>query len=162
MRLHPGLRLLILLDLFGSKPYEIRSAVSQSTFESSDSVRHARALRYAQTVSFEEPLPLQLGKQLPRVTVAYETYGTLNAARSNAVLICHAISGDSHVAKHDDQDDAGWWDLMVGPGKPIDTNQFFVICPNLLGGCRGTTGPCSINPDTGKPYGRDFPTITIA
>lgn len=135
--------------------------MSQSTFESSDSVRHARPLRYGQSVTFEEPLPLQLGKQLPQVTVAYETYGTLNAERSNAVLICHAISGDSHVAKHNAEDDEGWWDLMIGPGKPIDTNQFFVVCPNLLGGCRGTTGPSSINPATGKPYGRDFPTITL-
>jgi homoserine O-acetyltransferase/O-succinyltransferase len=136
--------------------------VSQSIFESSDSVRHARPLQFAQSVTFEEPLALQLGNQLPRVKVAYETYGTLNAAKSNTVLICHAISGDSHVAQHDEQDDPGWWNLVVGPGKPIDTNQLFVICPNLLGGCRGSTGPSSINPGTGKPYGRDFPTITIA
>ena len=79
----------------------------------------------------------------------------------NAVLICHAISGDSHVARHNDEDDPGWWDIVVGPGKPIDTDRFFVICPNLLGGCRGTTGPGSVNPATGKPYGRDFPTITV-
>ncbi len=136
--------------------------MSQSIFESSDSVRHARPLRFAKTVSFKEPLSLQLGKQLPCVTVAYESYGTLNEARSNAVLVCHAISGDSHVAAHNEEDDPGWWDLMVGPGKPIDTNLFFVICPNLLGGCRGTTGPSSTNPATGKPYGRDFPTITLA
>ena len=95
------------------------------------------------------------------MTVAYETYGQLNAARDNAILVCHAISGDSHVARHDEEDDPGWWDIMVGPGKPIDTDRFFVICPNLLGGCRGTTGPGSVNPATGKPYGRDFPTITV-
>ena len=97
------------------------------------------------------------GGNLPGVTVAYETYGQLNAARDNAMLICHAISGDSHVARHNDEDDPGWWDIVVGPGKPVDTNRLFVICPNLLGGCRGTTGPGSINPATGKPYGRDFP-----
>jgi homoserine O-acetyltransferase/O-succinyltransferase len=133
-----------------------------SSFESSDSARHARPLRFAQSVTFDQPLDLQLGSHLPSVTVAYETYGQLNAARDNAVLVCHAISGDSHVARHDESDDPGWWDVVVGPGKPVDTNRFFVICPNLLGGCRGSTGPGSTNPVTGKPYGRDFPTITVA
>ncbi|HEY5915033.1 MAG TPA: homoserine O-acetyltransferase [Verrucomicrobiae bacterium] len=135
--------------------------MSKTVYESSDTVRHARPLRFARSVTFDTPLTLQLGKELPSVTVAYETYGTLNPERSNAVLICHAISGDSHVARHNDDDDPGWWDLVVGPGRAIDTNQFFVICPNLLGGCRGTTGPSSVNPATGKPYGRDFPTITL-
>ena len=129
--------------------------------DSSDSVRHAKPLRYAQTFTLEDPFRLELGGELPSVTVCYETYGTLNAAGDNAVLICHAISGDSHVAKHNDDDDPGWWDIVVGSGKPIDTEKYFVICPNLLGGCRGTTGPNSINPATGRPYGRDFPTITI-
>ena len=133
------------------------AAVSQNPFESSDSVRSARPLRHAQSVTLDQPLELELGGQLAGVTVAYETYGQLNAARDNAVLVCHAISGDSHVARHDEQDDPGWWDIVVGPGKPIDTDRYFVICPNLLGGCRGTTGPGSINPATGKPYGRDFP-----
>ena len=118
-------------------------------------------MKHAQTVTFDTPLKLELGDELPSVTVVYETYGQLNAAKDNAVLICHAISGDSHVAKHNDADDPGWWDIVVGPGKPIDTNRYFVICPNLLGGCRGTTGPGSINPATGKPYGRDFPTVTV-
>jgi homoserine O-acetyltransferase len=104
---------------------------------------------------------LEGGAVLRDVTIAYETWGTLTPARDNAVLVLHALSGDSHVARHDESDEAGWWDLIVGPGKPIDTERFFVICPNLLGGCRGTTGPCSINPASGKPYGRDFPTITI-
>ena len=104
---------------------------------------------------------LELGGRLADVTVAYETYGQLNAARDNAVLVCHAISGDSHVARHDEQDDPGWWDIAVGPGKAIDTDRYFVICPNMLGGCRGTTGPNSVNPATGKPYGRDFPTVTV-
>jgi homoserine O-acetyltransferase/O-succinyltransferase len=135
--------------------------VSQSLLESSDSLRHARPLRYAQYITFDRPLDLELGGQLASLTVAYETHGQLNAAKSNAILICHALSGDSHVAKHDEQDDPGWWDIMVGPGKPVDTGRFFVICPNLLGGCRGTTGPGSTNPATGKPYGRDFPTVTV-
>jgi homoserine O-acetyltransferase len=137
------------------------AAVSQNPFESSDSVRSAKPLRYAQSVKLDQPLALELGGQLAGVTVAYETYGQLNAARDNAVLVCHAISGDSHVARHDEQDDPGWWDIAVGPGKAIDTNRYFVICPNLLGSCRGTTGPGSHNPATGKPYGRDFPTITV-
>jgi homoserine O-acetyltransferase len=136
--------------------------VSTTSFASSDSVRHAEPLRYAQSARLDQPLDLELGGRLEVVTVAYETYGTLNAARDNAILICHAISGDSHVARHNEQDDAGWWDIVVGPGKAIDTNRFFVICPNLLGGCRGTTGPCSIDPATGNPYGRDFPTVTVA
>jgi homoserine O-acetyltransferase len=128
----------------------------------SDSVRTANPLRYAQTATFDGPVALELGGELPSVTIAYETYGTLSPAKDNAVLVCHAISGDSHVARHNDTDDPGWWDIAVGPGKPIDTDRYFVICPNLLGGCRGSTGPSSINPETGKPYGRDFPTVTIA
>src|SRR5512141_2599680 len=130
-------------------------------FQSTDSVRSSRPLKYARYVRFDEPLQLDLGAEIHEVTVAYETYGTLNQAKDNAILICHALSGDSHVARHDPEDDPGWWDIMVGPGKPVDTNQLFVICPNLLGGCRGTTGPLSLNPATGKPYGRDFPTIAI-
>ncbi len=136
--------------------------MSTSGFESSDSARHAKLLHYAQHLVLPGPLELENGGCLPGVTVACETYGELNAARDNAILVCHALSGDSHVAKHDEQDDPGWWDLVVGPGKVIDTNRFFVICPNLLGGCRGTTGPGSINPATGKPYGRDFPVVTVA
>jgi homoserine O-acetyltransferase len=135
--------------------------MGEGFFESSDSVRRAKPLRYVQTAAFDGALKLELGGELPSVTVAYETYGQLNAARDNAVLVCHAISGDSHVAQHDAEDDPGWWDVVVGPGKPIDTDHLFVICPNLLGGCRGSTGPGSLNPATGEPYGRDFPTITI-
>ena len=135
--------------------------MSQNLFESSDAARHAKPLRYAKLANLDQPLQLELGGQLAGVNVAYETYGELNAARDNAILLCHAISGDSHVARHDEQDDPGWWDIAVGPGKAIDTSRFFVICPNLLGGCRGTTGPGSVNPATGKPYGRDFPTITV-
>ena len=135
--------------------------MSENVFDSSDTVRHARALQHAQSVTLNAPLELESGGHLDSVTVAYETYGRLNPARVNAILLCHAISGDSHVAKHDAADDPGWWDIVVGPGKPIDTNRFFVVCPNLLGGCRGTTGPASINAATGKPYGSDFPIITI-
>lgn len=130
-------------------------------FESSDSVRNARPLQYLQTAVFKEPLKLENGETLPEITVAYETYGTLNEQRTNAILLCHAISGDSHVASHDSEDDPGWWEIAVGPGKAIDTDRYFVICPNILGGCRGTTGPDSINPVTNRPYGAEFPMITI-
>jgi homoserine O-acetyltransferase len=110
------------------------------------------------------PLELECGETLAPIDVAYETYGKLNEAGDNSVLICHALSGDAHVAGYHSPDDAkpGWWDIMVGPGKGIDTNRYFVICSNFLGGCRGTTGPSSTNPVTGKPYGLDFPIITIA
>ena len=135
--------------------------MAKDIFESSDTVRTAQPLRYAQSVTLAGPLGLESGGTLPNVTVAFETYGRLDETGGNAVLICHAISGDSHVARHDEKDEPGWWDILVGSGKPVDTNRFFVICPNLLGGCRGTTGPGSLNPATGKPYGADFPTITI-
>ncbi|MFQ6036108.1 MAG: homoserine O-acetyltransferase [Sedimentisphaerales bacterium] len=112
----------------------------------------------------DEPLELDSGKKLAPIDVAYETYGQLNEAGDNAILICHALSGDAHVAGYHRAHDKkpGWWDNMVGPGKGIDTNKYFVICSNFLGGCSGTTGPSSINPATGKPYGLDFPIITIA
>ncbi len=135
--------------------------MANDDFDSSDSDRTGRPLAYAQTLTFDEPWTLECGGQVPSVTVAFETYGTLNADRSNAVLICHALSGDSHIARHHDQDDPGWWDIAVGPGKTIDTDRYFVICPNVLGGCRGSTGPNSIHPETGQPYGPDFPLITI-
>lgn len=130
-------------------------------FASSDDSRTTEPLRHAQYYSLDGPVPLELGASLSRVTVCYETYGTLNGTRTNAILICHALSGDSHVAQHDPDDSAGWWDLAVGPGCAIDTDRFFVICANLLGGCRGTTGPSSTDPGTGQPYGRAFPDITI-
>jgi len=136
--------------------------MSEGLFDSSDSVRSGAALKHARREIFEEPLRLSGGGELPRLRVVYETYGRLNAARDNAVLICHALSGDSHVARHDEADDPGWWDIAVGPGKHIDTDRYFVICPNILGGCRGTTGPNSLNPATGRPYGPDFPEISIA
>ena len=118
----------------------------------------------ARVVEQDKPLRLDCGKTLGPIDVAYETYGRLNEAHDNAVLICHALSGDAHVAGYHKPDDKnpGWWDIMVGPGKGIDTNKYFVICSNFLGGCSGTTGPRSNNPATGKPYGLDFPIITIA
>ncbi len=131
-------------------------------FESSDSVRSAAPLPHARTVTFAEPFALAAGGTLPEVTVAYETWGTLASARDNAVLICHALSGDSHVARHDEADTPGWWDLLVGPGRAIDTSRWFVICSNTLGGCRGTTGPNSRDPRRDRPYGADFPTVTVA
>ena len=115
-------------------------------------------------VEADKPLELECGKTLGPIDVAYETYGQLNEAGDNVVLICHALSGDAHVAGLSRPDDkkAGWWEVMVGPGKGIDTNKYFVICSNFLGGCSGTTGPCSINPATDKRYGLDFPVITVA
>lgn len=136
--------------------------MSEDVFQSSDSIRSGTPLKHVQFAAFDEPLELELGGRLESVRVAYETYGRLNADADNAILICHAISGDSHVASHDTDDDPGWWEIVVGPGKPIDTDKYFVICSNILGGCRGTTGPNCPNPDTGKPYGPDFPNITIA
>lgn len=109
-----------------------------------------------------EPLALDNGAQLAPFTIAYQTYGQLNAAKSNAVLVCHALTGDQFVSeKHPITGKPGWWETVVGPNKPIDTNRYFVICPNIIGGCMGSTGPASINPATGKPYGLDFPVITI-
>ena len=119
--------------------------------------------RKIRVVEADSPLTLQSGKTLAPVDVAYETYGTLSERKDNAVMICHALSGNAHVAGYNSPDDkkTGWWDLMIGPGKPIDTNKYFVICSNFLGGCSGTTGPSDINPAAGKPYGPDFPIITI-
>jgi len=109
-----------------------------------------------------QPLALDAGVALSPFQIAYKTYGTLNAQRSNAVLVCHALTGDQHVASvHPVTDKPGWWETMVGPGKPIDTERYFVICPNVVGACMGTTGPSSTNPETGKPWGLEFPVITI-
>ncbi|HNW30158.1 MAG TPA: homoserine O-acetyltransferase [Spirochaetota bacterium] len=103
------------------------------------------------------------GRTLGPVTLAYETYGTLNAQKNNAILLTHALSGSAHAAGYHSSDDRhpGWWDLYVGPGKPFDTDNYFIICSNVIGGCNGSTGPSSINPETGKPYGLDFPMVTI-
>jgi homoserine O-acetyltransferase len=135
-----------------------------------------------QFLDLPEPLPLDCGRQLDHVRIAYETYGTLSPARDNVILVCHALSGDAHAAgiarqppvestrdgfAADDRDKGsvkglGWWDGMIGPGKAFDTDRHFVVSSNLIGGCRGTTGPSSIDPATGRPYGSTFPVITVA
>jgi homoserine O-acetyltransferase len=135
-----------------------------------------------QFLELPQPIPFDCGQTLHPVRIAYETYGTLSPGRDNVILVCHALSGDAHAAGYaktppaestrdgfgaEDRDGSsprglGWWDGMIGPGKAFDTNRFFVVSTNLLGGCRGTTGPSSINPATGKPYGSDFPVITVA
>ncbi|MET3108094.1 homoserine O-acetyltransferase [Oxalobacteraceae bacterium GrIS 2.11] len=117
----------------------------------------------AQTHQFSAPLPLQSGASIADYTLMFETYGQLNADKSNAVLICHALNASHHVAgiAADDANNVGWWDNMIGPGKPLDTNHFFVIGVNNLGSCFGSTGPMHTNPATGKPYGADFPVVTV-
>src|SRR5690606_42106496 len=116
-----------------------------------------------QTLKFTDPLMLASGKVLAAYELVYETYGELNASKSNAVLICHALSGHHHAAGYHSMDDRkpGWWDSYIGPGKPIDTNKFFVVSLKNLGGCHGSTGPRSINPETGKPWGPDFPKLRV-
>jgi homoserine O-acetyltransferase/O-succinyltransferase len=117
----------------------------------------------ARKATFTEPLGLKSGAVLPAFEIVYETYGELNAARSNAVLVCHALNASHHVAGTyaGEPDNVGWWDNLVGPGKPLDTNRFFVVGSNYLGSCFGSTGPTSTNPATGKPWGADFPLVTV-
>jgi homoserine O-acetyltransferase/O-succinyltransferase len=112
---------------------------------------------------FEDPIALKSGARLDTYDLAYETYGTLNATRSNAVLVCHALNASHHVAGvyADDPANVGWWDNLIGPGKPVDTGRFFVVGVNNIGGCHGSTGPASINPSTGRPWGADFPVVTV-
>ncbi|HVT35867.1 MAG TPA: homoserine O-acetyltransferase [Nevskiaceae bacterium] len=116
-----------------------------------------------QKIVIGQPLLLDCGRTLPRHELMVETYGTLNAAKSNAILICHALSGDHHAAGWYDANDRklGWWDNVIGPGRPLDTERFFVVCLNNLGGCKGSTGPNTANPDTGAPWGPDFPLLTV-
>jgi len=119
-----------------------------------------------QYFTFAEPgneFKFESGDALGPITLAYETYGRLNPDKSNAILVLHALSGDAHAAGvRGEQDDAGWWDDMIGPGKAFDTKRYFIICSNVIGGCKGSTGPSSVNPETGKPYALDFPFITVA
>jgi len=117
----------------------------------------------AQNATFNEPLRLRGGAELPSFEIAYETYGRLNEARTNAVLVCHALNASHHVAGYyeEDRKNIGWWDNLVGPGKPLDTDRFFVVGSNYIGSCFGSTGPASIHPATGKPWGADFPVVTV-
>ena len=122
----------------------------------------AQIITASHVLDLTAPLPLDGGQALDGVRIAYETYGTLNADKSNAVLIFHALTGDQCVASpHPVTGKPGWWIRMVGPGKPIDTDRFFVVCANVLGGCMGSTGPADIDPSDGKPYGLNFPVVTI-
>ena len=119
-------------------------------------------LGHVLTLPAEQPLRLASGVSLEPVTIAYQTYGELNADKSNAILVCHALTGDQYIAGTNPVTGReGWWPMMVGPGLTLDTNRYFVICANVLGGCMGTTGPASINPETGDPFGLDFPVVTI-
>ena len=117
----------------------------------------------AKLARFEDPIALKSGARLDAYELAYETYGTLNAARSNAVLVCHALNASHHVAGvyADDAENIGWWDNLIGPGKPLDTDRFFVVGVNNIGGCHGSTGPASVKPATGQPWGADFPVVTV-
>lgn len=144
--------------------------MTQSDYNASDSVCGGHASRSESIVvngaslfALPEPLVFKSGATLAGVQLAYETFGTLAPDKGNAILICHALTGDAHVARsgEGDTDKPGWWDEYVGPGKPIDTDRFFIICSNILGSCYGSTGPASINPETGSRYGLDFPVVTI-
>jgi homoserine O-acetyltransferase len=115
----------------------------------------------AHKLHFADPLPLSSGARLPAFDLVYETYGTLNAERSNAVLVCHALNAGAHVAGLDERGQPGWWDNLVGPGKPLDTDRFFVIGVNNPGSCFGSTGPMHVNPETGRVWGADFPVVTV-
>ena len=123
-------------------------------------LKHRPHMRHA-VLAVDEPFRLESGRTLGPIFVAYETYGRLSPDKDNVVLIPHALTGDSHCASHYPGDEPGWWEGLVGPGKAIDTDRYFVVCPNVLGGCQGTTGPSSINPHTGRPYAMSFPVITI-
>ena len=119
-------------------------------------------VRRSRVFGADQPLKLDCGIDLSPFQIAYQTYGELNAARSNAILVCHALTGDQHVANvHPVTGKPGWWETMVGPGRPLDTDNYFIICSNVIGGCMGSTGPASTNPATGKLWGLDFPIITI-
>ncbi len=135
----------------------------QSSETTSAQLTNSVGIVTPQTLVFDEPLTLECQRVLPSFELVIETYGTLNADKTNAILICHALSGSHHAAGFHSIDDAkpGWWDAMIGPNKAIDTNEFYVVCLNNIGSCYGSTGPTTINPETGKIYGADFPLITI-
>src|SRR5690242_399833 len=127
-----------------------------------DTATALAATEHSPSVTFEDGMVLDCGARLQRMTIAYRTYGTLNAARSNAILVCHALTGDQYVAEtHPITGKPGWWTTLVGPGRVLDTGRYFVICANVLGGCMGTSGPPETNPATGEPWGLSFPIITV-
>ena len=136
--------------------------VTESVLTQVDKTQLPPAAGTSVVIGDDEPLRLDSGATLANVTMAYQTYGTLNAERSNAILVCHALTLDQFPARGAANGRAGWWEVMVGPGRPLDTKRFFVVCINVLGGCMGSTGPKEINPETGRPWGLDFPVITIA
>ena len=142
-----------------------RAPLSADPLPASGAWRPGDPVGQRRFVAFDPDRRFQLegGGSLKGVTVAYETWGELNADASNAILVCHALTGDSHAAgpSGPGHPTDGWWDPLIGPGKAIDTNRFFVVCTNVLGGCQGTTGPSSVNPETGRPYGSSFPVVTI-
>lgn len=145
---------------------EIAKSTQSASIAKIAKQRHAREADHPSSdvavFGADRPLRLDCGVDLAPFQIAYQTYGTLNADKSNAILICHALTGDQHVANtHPVTGKPGWWQTLVGPGKPVDTDRYFVICSNVVGGCMGTTGPSSINPATEKPWGLDFPVITI-
>jgi homoserine O-acetyltransferase len=145
-----------------AEPQKPDTRESQSGFFMAE-VNHSVGAVAPQRAGFLEPLILKAGRTLASYELVYETYGTLNADRSNAILVCHALSGSHHVAGYyaDDPKKVGWWDNLIGPGKPIDTERFFVIGVNNIGGCHGSTGPGSIDRATGQPYGASFPLVTV-
>jgi homoserine O-acetyltransferase len=132
--------------------------VRETGIREADEPRSSLVARFGR----DKPLKLDAGVELAPFQIAYKTYGTLNAARTNAVLVCHALTGDQHVASANPvTGKQGWWETMVGPGRPIDTERYFVICPNVVGGCMGTSGPASTNANTSKPWGLEFPVVTV-
>ena len=158
------------LSLLSKKIYKIKEGSLENTGPSKHrldaEIGHSVGLveeKYFHFALPPEEFTLEGGEKLGPITVAYETYGELNDQKSNAILILHALSGDAHAAGfHEGDEKPGWWDDMIGPGKAFDTDKYFIICSNVLGGCKGTTGPSSINPKTGKKYGLDFPIISIS
>ncbi|HSI40485.1 MAG TPA: homoserine O-acetyltransferase [Xanthobacteraceae bacterium] len=146
------------IDLSGKTSAQLEAGATVALARREADHPHSALARFGA----DQPLKLDAGVDLAPFQIAYQTYGTPNAARSNAILLCHALSGDQHAANvHPVTGKPGWWELLVGPGRPIDTDRYFVICSNVLGGCMGTTGPSSLDPATGAPYGLDMPVVTI-
>lgn len=150
-------------DKSDSRNNSAEGRVAGSVSESIDGSGGSVGIVTPQKIHFDTPLTLECNRTLPEFDLMVETYGTLNQDKSNAILICHALSGSHHAAGYHSKDDKkpGWWDSFIGPNKPIDTNKYYVVCLNNIGSCYGSTGPTSINPQTGKPYASDFPLVTI-